>query len=117
MLAHARNVAILVLIAAVVVFLPGGSRAAGLFAALLSIIFAAAIAFFAGRTYLERRTDIYGLEERHRAIVYAAIAGLVLTAAAASRLVATGAGALGMVALLGLCGYGLFYVFSAWRRY
>lgn len=113
----ARNVAILLLIAAAVVVLPGGGKVAALFAAILSIVFAAAFGFFAGRTYLERRLEIYSLEENHRAILYGAIAGIMIALAAASRLAATGPGLLGLVALFGLCAYSLFYVFQAWRQY
>jgi len=112
-----RNVLILLAITAAVVFLPGGGRVADLIAAILSIVFAGGIAFFGGRMYLERRLDIYGLEERHRAILYGAVAGLAIAFAAASRLLATGAGLLAFVALLGLCAYGFFYVFQAWRQY
>jgi hypothetical protein len=112
-----RNVLILLLLTAAVVVLPGGGQVAALVGAILSIAFAAGVAFFAGRTYLERRLELYSLEERHRAILYGAIAGLVVTLAAASRLAATGPGALALVALLGLCGYGLFYVYQAWRQY
>jgi hypothetical protein len=115
--ANVRNVLILLLLAAAVVVLPGGGQVAALIGAILSIIFAAGVAFFAGRTYLERRLEIYSLEERHRAILYAAIAGLAVTLAAASRLGATGAGLFLVFALLGLCGYAFFYVYQAWRQY
>ncbi|MEA2264578.1 MAG: hypothetical protein QOE27_161 [Solirubrobacteraceae bacterium] len=112
-----RNVLILMLIAAAVVVLPGGGQVAALIGALLSIVFAAGIGFFAGRTYLERRVELYGLEDRDRAILYGAIGALAVTLAAASRLLATGPGLLALVALLGLSGYGLFYVYRAWRQY
>ncbi len=112
-----RNVAILLLIAAAVVVIPGGGQAANLLGAILSIAFFSALGFFAGRTYLERRIELYSLDDRHRAILYGAVAGLVVTIAAASRLVATGPGALAMVAVICLCGYGLFSVYHAWRQY
>ena len=113
----ARNVAILLLIAAAVVVLPGGGQVAALFAAILSIVFASGVGFFAGRTYLERRLELYSLEEQHRAILYGAIAGNLIGLAAASRLAATGPGLLGLFALFGLCVYGLVYVYQAWRTY
>jgi len=112
-----RNVAIILVIAAAVVVIPGGGRAANLVGAVLSIVFSCGLGFFAAKTYLERRTDIYGLDERHRAIAYGAIAGIVVIAAAASRLAATVPGALAMIVVLGGCGYGLFYVYQAWRAY
>jgi uncharacterized membrane protein len=113
----ARNVLILLLIAAAVVVLPGGGQVAALIGALLSIVFFAGLAFFAGRSYLEHRLELYGLEERQRAILYAAIAALVVTLAAATRLLATGAGLLALIALLGATGYGFFYVYQSWRQY
>ncbi len=113
----ARNVLILLVIAAAVVVLPGGGRVAALIGALLSIVFAAGIAFFAGRTYMERRLELYSLDERHRALLYAAVAGIAVGLTAASRLLATGLGALALAAVFALCGYSLFYVYQAWRRY
>ncbi len=113
----ARNVVILLVIAAAVVVLPGGGQVAALIGALLSIVFFAGMAFFAGRSYLEHRLELYSLDERHRAILYAAIAALAVTLAAASRLLATGPGLLALIALLGASAYGLFYVYQAWRQY
>jgi TRAP-type C4-dicarboxylate transport system permease small subunit len=113
----ARNVAILLVIAAAVVILPGGGRVASLVAAILSIAFAGLIAYFAGRTYLERRIEIYSLDERHRALLYAALGVLLVTLAAASRLLATGIGLLAFFVLLGACGYSLFFVYRSWRQY
>ncbi len=75
---NARNVAIILAIAAAVTILPGGGRAAALFGALLSIVFAAGVAFFAGRMYLERRVELYSLEDDHRAILYGSAAVLVV---------------------------------------
>jgi hypothetical protein len=114
---NVRNVAILVLLAAAVTVLPGGGRVAALIGALLSIIFAAVVGFFAGRTYLERRLELHSLDDRVRALLYAAIGGLAVSLTAASRLLTTGPGAFVLIVLLSLCGYGLFYVYQAWRRY
>ncbi len=114
--ANVRNVGILLLAALAIVVLPGAGAVAALLAAVLSVVFAGAVGYFGGRTYLERRIEIYGLEETHRAILYGAIGVLVVTVAAASRLTSTGPGALAMIVLLGLSGYGFFFVFQAWRR-
>jgi hypothetical protein len=113
----ARNVAIIMLLAAAVVFLPGGGRAANLVAAVLSIVFAGGLAFFAGRMYLERRYDLYSLDDRHRATLYGALAAAVLAFAASSRLLATGAGTIAWVAVLAACAYALMFVYRAWRSY
>lgn len=114
---NARNVAIILVLAAAVSFLPGGGRAADVAGAVLSILFAAGLAWFFGRTYLERRTDIYTLGDRSRAILYVAIGVAAVTIVAASRLTATGAGTVVFVALLGGCAYALLTVYRAWRQY
>lgn len=114
---NARNVAIILVIAAAVMILPGGGRAASLFGALLSIIFAGGLALFAGRMYLERRIELYSLEDNDRAILYGSVAVLVVALTAASRLAATGPGALALLVLFAASGYGLFRVYTAWRHY
>ena len=112
-----RNVAIIALIAAAVAELPGGGRAADLVAAILSIAFAGGIALFLGRQYLERRVDIYSLEERGRGLFYGAIAVAVVTFAAASQLFATVPGSLAFAALCGGCAYALYHTYRVWRQY
>jgi hypothetical protein len=114
---NARNIAIILVIAAALMILPGGGRAADLVAALLSIIFAAGLALFAGRTYLERRIELYSLEDNDRAILYGSVAVLVVTLTAASRLAGTGPGTLALLVLFGVSIYGLFRVYTAWRQY
>jgi TRAP-type C4-dicarboxylate transport system permease small subunit len=112
-----RNIAILLVIAAVVAFVPGGGRAANLVSAVLSIAFAGGLAFFFGRQYMERRTDLYTLEDRHRGFLYGAVGVGAVTIAAASRLTASAAGTVAFVALLGAVAYVLVFVYRAWRQY
>jgi hypothetical protein len=114
---NARNAAIILVVAAAVMLLPGGGRAADLVLALLSIIFAGGLALFAGRMYLERRIELYSLEDNDRAILYGSIGVLVVALTAASRLAASGPGAVALLALFGVSGYGLFRVYTAWRQY
>lgn len=114
---NARNVAIILVVAAAVLFLPGGGRAANIAGAVLSILFAGGLAWFFGRTYLERRIDVYTLGDRHRAILYVAIGVAAVTLVAASRLTATGGGTVAFVALLAACAYALVSVYRAWRQY
>lgn len=113
----ARNVAIVLVLAAAIAFLPGGGSAARLVGAILSILFAVGLAYFAGRLYLERRLDIYTLDDRARAIAYAAIGLAAVAITAASRLDTTGAGTIALVAMLGGAAYALLHVYRAWRRY
>jgi hypothetical protein len=114
---NARNVAILLVVAALVTFVPGGGRAADLVYAILSIVFAGGLALFAGRMYLERRVELYSLADNDRAVLYGSAGVIVVALAAASRLAATGPGALALLALFGIAAYGLFRVYAAWRQY
>ncbi len=68
----ARNIAIIALIAAAVEFLPGGGRAAEAFAAPCGWCSPPGSPFFGYRLYRERRVDLYGLGDRHRALLYSA---------------------------------------------
>jgi hypothetical protein len=114
---NARNAAIVLGIAAAVMVVPGGGRAADLVWAILSIVFAGGLALFAGRMYLERRVELYTLEDNHRAILYGSVAVLVVALTAASRLAQTGPGTLGLLVLFAISLYGLFHVYTAWRQY
>jgi hypothetical protein len=114
---HARNIAIIVALAVAVVALPGGSDTAGLIGAVFSLAIVALIAFFAGRLYRDRQTDIYGLGDVDRAILYVAIGAIVLLLAASGRLTSTGVGTLVEIAGLAICAGGLLRVFRNWQRY
>ncbi len=113
----ARNVAIVALIAAAVEFLPGGGRVAEAFAAALWVVFAAGFAYFAYRIYRERRVDLHGLGDRHRALLYGALATGFLTAAAQPRMWQTGFGEFLWFVLMGLAGYALLAVYRYSRTY
>jgi hypothetical protein len=113
----ARNVAILLLLAAAVEFLPGGSRAATTFAAVLGVAFAGGLAYLGVRLYRERRVDVYGLGDRHRALLYGALGVGVFAAAAKERLWLTGFGEFVWFVLVGLVAYTLFAVYRYTRTY
>jgi peptidoglycan/LPS O-acetylase OafA/YrhL len=113
----ARNIAIVVALAAIVFFVPGGGDGADLVAQVLTSAFTVAIALFLGRMYLQMRTDIFGLGDRWRAAFYCAIGVLMLTLAASHRLFDTGAGALAWFALVGGASYTLYLVWRQHRAY
>jgi hypothetical protein len=113
----ARNIAIVALIAAAVEFLPGGGRAVEAFAAALWVVFAGGLAFFAYRLYRERRVDLHSLGDRHRAMLYAAIAVAFATAAAQPRMWQTGFGEFVWFVLIGVSAYTLLVVYRYSRTY
>jgi hypothetical protein len=113
---HLRNHGILVVLAIAIVALPNGGQVSDVASALLSLLFAALIAYIVGRLYRDRRVEIYGLGDLERGILYASIAGIVVCFAASQEFATTG-GALIEVALLGICVAGLVRVFQVWRSY
>ena len=71
---NARNIAILLLIAAVVAFVPGGGRAASTFSTVLGVVFAAGFAYAGVWFYRQRRVDLRGRSGRRSR----GLAGLIL---------------------------------------
>jgi hypothetical protein len=69
-----RNVAIILAIAAAVYFVPGGGRAANTFEAALWAAFGLGVGFLALRMYREHHIALFGLGDRHRALLYGAVA-------------------------------------------
>jgi uncharacterized protein involved in cysteine biosynthesis len=110
----ARNLAIVLLLAAVVAFVPGGGTTAGLIGAILSTLILVSLVFFAYRFYREHRVELDGLGDRWRGLLYGAIAAVVLALAALPRLKDTSGGTLVVVVLLGGAAYAFYAV---WRRY
>ena len=115
---HLRNITIIVLLAVVVWQVPGGDRAGSTIANIISIIFVGGLLFFGYRMYMERRETIFGLTERQRGILYAAVALGTITLVATGRMWdAGGLGAMLWLAFLGLAVYGLVSVWRAYREY
>src|SRR5277367_1846312 len=115
--APARNAAIIVIIAAAVYFLPRGGQVAHTVGALISVSFAAAIAYFGTRMYREHRTTIYSLGDRLRALLYGAVAVAVVTIAAKDRMWQTSAGEVLWFVILGAVIYSFVYIYRASRTY
>src|SRR5271157_3064814 len=100
-----RNVAVVVLIAAAVYFLPGGGRAASTFEALLWVAFGVGIGYIGLRTYREHRVAVYSLGDRYRGMLYGSLALAVLLFLARTRMWETGTGEVVWFALLALVIY------------
>jgi tellurite resistance protein TehA-like permease len=106
------------LVALVIVVLPGGGNVLEVLLTLLSIIFLAAIAFLGYRLFRQYRFDIETLEPNVRLTMYGSIGLAILTFVATNRLFdAGGLGVLLWFALLALCSYGLYWTWTRYRSY
>jgi hypothetical protein len=112
-----RNIAIVLLIAAAVEFLPGGGRLADTFGAVLLVAFYAGLAYLSLMLYREHRISLYSLGTRHRALLYGALAVGVVLLAARVRMWETGLGELVWFVLVALVVYSLVLVYRFWRTY
>ncbi len=74
----ARNVAIILVLAAVVDLVPGGGAAADTILVALSMAFLAAIALFIYRIYSQRELTLSTLSDGRRAILFGAVGAIVL---------------------------------------
>ncbi len=115
--APARNILIIAVIAAAVYLLPRGGQVAATAFGIVSVAFAAAIAYFAARMYREHRVALYSLGDRLRALLYGAVAVAVVTIAAQPRMWQTGAGEVVWFVILGAVVYTLVYIWRASRSY
>ena len=114
----ARNVAIVLAIAAAVYFLPGGGRAASTFEAALWVAFGLGIGYLGLRLYREHRVALHGLGDRHRALLYGAIALAVFAYVGAVAHVADGVRrARRGSRWSALVVYSLLAVYRYWRAY
>lgn len=113
----ARNVAIIVALAVAVAFIPGGGRTATFIGSFLSIAVLAALVFIFVRLYREHRMTIFGLGDRHRALLYGALGAFVLAMAGRERMLDTGIGIFLFFVLLGGAAYALVAVWRHHREY
>jgi hypothetical protein len=113
----ARNVAILLAIAAAVFFIPGGGRAAHTFEAVLLVAFGLGIGYFGLRMYREHRITLHSLGDYHRALLYGAVALGFFEWIARERMWLTGVGELAWFVLAGIGVYSLLTVYRQWRAY
>ena len=115
---HLRNIAIVIGLALAVWLVPGGDTASVTISNLLTIIFVGGLLFFGYKMYMEHRESIFGLEERNRGILYAAIALGAITLVATRRLWDEGGlGAMIWLAFMALAIWGLVSVWRAYREY
>ena len=102
---NARNVAIVLAIAAVVAFVPGAQNGTGILIATISLAFLAAIAWIGSIMYRQNRTTLYSLGTGRRAALYAALVVLAVTLTATHRLWLTPGGSIAWLVLVGASVY------------
>jgi hypothetical protein len=112
-----RNILIVLVIAALVVLLPGGGTGAQVATQAVSLVFLGAIGWFASIMYRQHRLALYSLGDKKRAILYAAVAVAAVALTATSRLWSTGAGIIVWFVLVGAAAYAAFAVVWSARRY
>jgi hypothetical protein len=114
---NVRNVAIVLIIAALVVLIPGGGTGANVALQAASLAFLATFAWVAFRLYREHRVALYSLGDSRRLIVYAAVGAAAVVFTASHRMFATGAGTIAWIALIAGCAYAVFAVVYSARKY
>ena len=112
-----RNVLIVLLLALAVYALPGGGLGAEIVGTLISIAFSVGIWFFLMRLYRENRMTIFGLDDRFRLVLYAALAGLLFVGASAGRWWESGPLTFLWFVVFGACVYGLVLTWRHFRSY
>lgn len=110
----ARSVGVLLAIAALIAFLPGGDDVSSVASRTLSLAFISVIVFGISWAYRHNRFDLEPLTPRTRALLYSAIGLLAVAFAASSRLTPTAGGTLFLIGLFAAAGAGLYFV---WREY
>ena len=116
-LASVRNIAIILLIAGAVAFIPGGGTASNVALQAASLVFLAVLGWFASIMYRQHRSSVYSLGDRRRAIVYFALAVGLVTLSATHRLWNTSAGSVAWLVLIGACLYAVIAIAWAARKY
>ena len=116
-LATARNITIILVIAALVVLIPGGGTGASTALQALYLIFLATFVWFAVVMYRQNRVALYSLGDARRAILYAAIGVAALTLTATGRLWSTGAGSVAWLLLMGAAIYAVVAIVLSARKY
>jgi TRAP-type C4-dicarboxylate transport system permease small subunit len=108
----------ILLVALVFTAAPGGESTLQVILAILSIGFFVAIALLGYRLYRENTFTLESLTDVQRGVLYSSVGGAFLVFAAAERLFDWGGGGVVIwIALLGLCSYGIFWVWQSSRDY
>ena len=114
----ARNVGIVLVLAAAVAFIPGGGTTASVVGAVLSTLILVSLVFFAARLYRDHQLDLEMLGDRWRGLLYGAVAVIVVAMAARPRLRSEGdGGTIVWIVLLAGAAYAIYLVWRHHREY
>ena len=113
----AQIVLVIAGLAAIVAFVPEGDSTASLIGTILSISLMVLFVLFAARMYQMFRTDIYGLGDRHRALLYGALGAFVFAMAGREQMFDSVGGSLLWIVLIAGALGALYAVFVHWRSY
>lgn len=113
----ARNIAIIMLLALGVAFVPGGGNAADAVLTLLTLGFLAGITFFVYTLARENRFTLDTLPDSRRAILYGSIGLIALLIAGTDEFFGSGGGTLVWIMLLGAAVAGIWRVWLDARSY
>ncbi len=109
----ARNVAIVMLLALGVAFVPGGGNAAATVFTALTLGLLAGVAWFVYVLSRQNQLTLAALGDSHRAILYGAVGMIVLVIAGYDQLRTTGGGTLLSILLVGASVAAIWWV---WRE-
>jgi len=109
----ARNVAIILALAAIVDLVPGGGAAAETILVAISMAFLAAIAWFVYRIYREQEFTLSTLSDGRRAILFGAVGAIALLIAGYEEFSDWDGGVVLWIALMGAAAAAIFLV---WRE-
>ena len=112
-----RNVAIVMLLALVVAFVPGGGNAAAAILAAITMAFLAAIAWALFVFSRENQLTLATLSDGRRAIVYGAVGLIALLVAGSDEMFESGLGTIGWIVLLGAAVAAIWRVWLDARAY
>jgi hypothetical protein len=116
-LATARNILIILGLAALVALLPGGGTGATVALQAASLLFLATLGWFASVMYRQHRAELYSLGDRRRALLYVALGVAAVVLTGTSKLWSTSAGSVAWLVLIGAAVYAVVAVVWTARKY
>lgn len=104
---------VVVLIALLFTALPGGGPVLNVLLVALTIVFFTVLGYWGYRLYRQHRFELETLTDQQRLVLYSSVGVAFVTLCATGRLF-SGIGVLVWLALLALCSYGVYWV---WTQY